>query len=209
MASGTTPVRTMVARLDAIRNSVSGGIRAGERSTCSIRASGGGPASRLSTKLAIAAGEPPMWMVTPSPSFATDPRRPCACASRQTAGRKPTPCTKPRTRTISPISLVGMTRLHRADLDIALDVLQIRRDGGRDQNAKPDAGDQPSNAQPGTTGGYHPPRPAQSSGCVTHDSTFPSNNSPTRSSTVVIAVSTAAVTGSFSPMAPWSPPNRA
>ncbi len=51
-------------------------------------------------------------------------------------------------RIISPISPVDMTVLHRADLDVALDVLQIWRDGDRDQNAEPDARDQPSNTHP-------------------------------------------------------------
>jgi hypothetical protein len=68
--------------------------------------------------------------------------------------------------------------------------------------AEPDAGYQPSNTHPGTPGRHHPPRPAQSPGCVTHDRTFLSSNSSIRSSTVAIAASTAAATGSLRLIAP-------
>ena len=70
----------------------------GARSIRSIRASGGASSGRLATSRAIASAGPHSRMMTPSPSLATQPRRPWRRASRHTVGRKPTPCTRPRTR---------------------------------------------------------------------------------------------------------------
>ena len=47
---------------------------------------------------AIAAASPATRISTPSASLSTSPERPSSRARRQTAGRKPTPCTRPRTR---------------------------------------------------------------------------------------------------------------
>ena len=61
----------------------------------SIRASGGASATRSPTKVSTS---PCTSISTPSWSFKAKPVRSSRIASRQTCGRKPTPCTSPRTR---------------------------------------------------------------------------------------------------------------
>jgi len=52
-------------------------------------------------RLSICRALPQARISTPSPSFRTSPTSPCSWARRHTVGRKPTPCTRPRTRIAS------------------------------------------------------------------------------------------------------------
>jgi hypothetical protein len=67
-------------------------------STWSIRPRGGRSRAMRSRKAARCLSSPPTRMSTPSASFRTSPDRSSSCAIRPTVGRKPTPCTHPRTR---------------------------------------------------------------------------------------------------------------
>ena len=67
------------------------------RSIRSIWASGGGSRRIRSSSAAIAPLPPATRISTPSASFRTSPDRPSSRAIRQTVGRNPTPCTRPRT----------------------------------------------------------------------------------------------------------------
>ena len=55
---------------------------------------------------ATASSRPATRISTPSPSFSTSPESPSSRAMRHTVGRKPTPCTRPRTR-ISTATEIG------------------------------------------------------------------------------------------------------
>ena len=67
------------------------------RSIRSMWASGGGSRRIRSSSAAIAPLPPATRISTPSASFRTSPDRPSSRAIRQTVGRNPTPCTRPRT----------------------------------------------------------------------------------------------------------------
>ncbi len=83
-------------------------------SILSMRASGGQSWRSLAVKC------PPLparRTSTPSPSLQTSPVNCSACASCQTKGRNPTPCTLPRTRSWMPLPLI--TTQNNSDDDVS------------------------------------------------------------------------------------------
>ena len=97
--SGGTPVLTRPGRLARMAKpaaSCSGGRLV--TSTCSMRASAGASVRRRRSNSASASAAPCTSMATPWASLRTQPARPRLHARPCTKGRKPTPCTRPRTR---------------------------------------------------------------------------------------------------------------
>ena len=99
-ASAGIPVETRPSTsLETMRNPESPMGARSRTAMESIRASGGGSKRRRERNDSTAAGAPSISMVTPSVSFEITPARCSSSASRYTNGRKPTPCTTPRTTT--------------------------------------------------------------------------------------------------------------
>ena len=112
-ASAAMPVLTAPRWLSTIRKPApSNAAASGVHSMASMRAKGGASADSAISNSASAAAGPQARISTPSPSFSTSPDRPKRCASRQTVGRKPTPCTSPRTRMETP----GLPRCPRSSI---------------------------------------------------------------------------------------------
>jgi hypothetical protein len=95
------PLATMEKRAGALP----WGAAVGIASTPWTREAGGASDRSAARSASMSCAGPTARISTPSASFRTHPRRPSRVATWCTKGRKPTPCTTPRTRSVTSTSV--------------------------------------------------------------------------------------------------------
>src|SRR5262245_535816 len=105
-SGGIETLGSGAAALATIEKSSAGskGIRSSSIRTMTAAAGRAASCDRRSTNVSMASAGPNASIVTPAVSFRTRPVTAVARATRKTQGRKPTPCTMPRTRMRRPAS---------------------------------------------------------------------------------------------------------
>ena len=108
-SGGIETRRPPISRLSTMTKSAAGSVGMGVQARSRIRAAGGAEPCSNPTKASSARGDPKASMVTPRESLETRPATPCCRARRYTQGRKPTPCTVPRTSMRRPSRSAAVT----------------------------------------------------------------------------------------------------